>query len=125
MAGGIGINVTLLFSDAHYLQTADAYIRALERRSVPPPTSWWAETVIDTPARGLVVDDPEVVRFATSGSTCPVERRWLYPAALGTQGSAGAQRYHVRAVYPGLIGEVNLLHDHASRTLVTLEWAPL
>jgi transaldolase len=30
---GIGINVTLLFSDTHYLQTADAYLRALERRS--------------------------------------------------------------------------------------------
>jgi transaldolase len=30
---GVGINVTLLFSDAHYLRTADAYIRALERRA--------------------------------------------------------------------------------------------
>src|SRR5262249_13628550 len=29
---GIGINVTLLFSNTHYLQTADAYLRALERR---------------------------------------------------------------------------------------------
>ena len=28
----IGINVTLLFSDAQYLQTAEAYVRALERR---------------------------------------------------------------------------------------------
>ncbi len=33
VAEGIGINVTLLFSDTHYLQTADAYIRALERRA--------------------------------------------------------------------------------------------
>jgi transaldolase len=32
VAEGIGINVTLLFSDAHYLQTADAYLRAMERR---------------------------------------------------------------------------------------------
>ena len=30
---GIGINVTLLFSDTHYLQTAEAYMRALERRA--------------------------------------------------------------------------------------------
>jgi transaldolase len=30
---GVGINVTLLFSDAHYLRTADSYIRALERRA--------------------------------------------------------------------------------------------
>ncbi len=33
VADGIGINVTLLFSDTHYLQTAEAYIRALERRA--------------------------------------------------------------------------------------------
>jgi transaldolase len=30
---GVGINVTLLFSDAHFLRTADSYIRALERRA--------------------------------------------------------------------------------------------
>lgn len=33
VAEGIGINVTLLFSDTHYLQTAEAYLRALQRRS--------------------------------------------------------------------------------------------
>ncbi|MEO6996585.1 MAG: transaldolase [Terracoccus sp.] len=33
VAEGIGINVTLLFSDTHYLQTADAYLRALEQRA--------------------------------------------------------------------------------------------
>ncbi|MGH7919220.1 MAG: transaldolase [Candidatus Dormibacteraceae bacterium] len=33
VADGIGINVTLLFSDTHYLQTADAYLRALETRA--------------------------------------------------------------------------------------------
>lgn len=32
VAEGIGINVTLLFSGTHFLQTQDAYIRALERR---------------------------------------------------------------------------------------------
>ncbi len=32
IVAGIGVNVTLLFSDAHYLRTADTYIRALERR---------------------------------------------------------------------------------------------
>jgi len=30
---GIGINVTLLFSDTQYLQTAETYLRALERRA--------------------------------------------------------------------------------------------
>jgi len=32
VAAGIGVNVTLLFSDAQYLQAAEAYLRALERR---------------------------------------------------------------------------------------------
>jgi transaldolase len=32
ITAGIGVNVTLLFSDAHYLRTADAYLRALQRR---------------------------------------------------------------------------------------------
>ena len=29
ITAGIGVNVTLLFSDTHYLRTADAYLRAL------------------------------------------------------------------------------------------------
>ena len=32
VAAGIGVNVTLLFSDVQYLQSAEAYLRALERR---------------------------------------------------------------------------------------------
>jgi len=32
VAAGVGVNVTLLFSETHYLQTEDAYMRALERR---------------------------------------------------------------------------------------------
>jgi transaldolase len=32
ITAGIGVNVTLLFSDTHYLRTADTYLRALERR---------------------------------------------------------------------------------------------
>lgn len=32
ITAGIGVNVTLLFSDSHYLRTADAYMRALECR---------------------------------------------------------------------------------------------
>jgi transaldolase len=32
ITAGIGVNVTLLFSDTHYLRTADTYLRALQRR---------------------------------------------------------------------------------------------
>ena len=34
ITAGIGVNVTLLFSDTHYLRTADAYLRAVE--TTPP-----------------------------------------------------------------------------------------
>ena len=47
---GIGINVTLLFSDTHYLRTADAYLRALERRA----------------AEGLALDVPSVASVFVS-----------------------------------------------------------
>jgi len=50
VAAGIGINVTLLFSDAQYLQTADAYLRALERRK----------------AAGLSLDVPSVASLFVS-----------------------------------------------------------
>jgi transaldolase len=33
IADGIGVNITLLFSDGHYLRAADTYMRALERRA--------------------------------------------------------------------------------------------
>jgi transaldolase len=32
VTAGVGVNVTLLFSETHYLQAAEAYMRALERR---------------------------------------------------------------------------------------------
>ncbi len=50
VVAGVGINVTLLFSDAHYLQTADAYLRALERRQ----------------AAGLSLDVPSVASVFVS-----------------------------------------------------------
>lgn len=50
VADGVGVNVTLLFSDTHYLQTADAYLRALERRQ----------------AAGLPLDVPSVASVFVS-----------------------------------------------------------
>ena len=47
---GIGINVTLLFSEGQYLQTAEAYMRGLERRS----------------AAGLPLDVPSVASVFVS-----------------------------------------------------------
>ncbi len=77
VADGVGINVTLLFSDTHYLQTADAYMRALERRS----------------AAGLGLDVPSVASLFVS--------RWdkaadaLLPASLhGKLGLAVTQKVY-------------------------------
>lgn len=74
---GIGINVTLLFSDSHYLRTADAYLRALERRA----------------AAGQPVDVPSVASLFVS--------RWdkaadaLLPAPLhGRLGLAVTQKVY-------------------------------
>ncbi|SRR5579875_672158 len=47
---GIGVNVTLLFSSTHYLQAAEAYLRALERRQ----------------ARGASLDVPSVASVFVS-----------------------------------------------------------
>ncbi len=84
IADGVGINVTLLFSETHYLQTADAYMRALERRA----------------AAGQDLDVPSVASVFVS--------RWdraadpLLPAGLhGRLGLAVTQR--VYAAYRALL----------------------
>jgi len=75
VAAGVGINVTLLFSEAQYLQAADAYMRALEHRL----------------AAGKPLDIPSVASIFVS--------RWdsaadpMLPAELhGTLGLAIAQK---------------------------------
>ena len=50
VVAGVGANMTLLFSDTHYLQSAEAYLRALERRH----------------AAGQALDIPSVGRFRLS-----------------------------------------------------------
>jgi transaldolase len=86
VAAGIGINVTLLFSDTHYLQTADAYMRALQRRA----------------RDGLALDVPSVASVFVS--------RWdkaadpLLPAQLhGRLGLAITQK--VYASYRSLLAD--------------------
>src|SRR5260370_22380278 len=56
ITAGIGVNVTLLFSDTHYLRTADAYIRALGRPRragldlpVPSLPSWFTSPWAPSP----------------------------------------------------------------------------
>ena len=91
ITAGIGVNVTLLFSDTHYLRTADAYLRALERRR----------------RAGLDLAVPSVASLFIS--------RWdsaadplLPPARHGTLGLAMAQKtyasHRAAALGPALAG---------------------
>lgn len=86
VAEGVGINVTLLFSDAQYLSTAEAYLRGLTRRR----------------SAGLALDVPSVASIFVS--------RWdkaadpLLPAGLRSRlGLAVAQKVYA--------SHLRLLHD--------------
>ncbi|MEO8827471.1 transaldolase [Lapillicoccus sp.] len=86
VAEGIGINVTLLFSAEHYQRTAEAYIRALERRACD----------------GLSLDVPCVASVFVSRWDQAVDR--LLPQDLhGRLGLAVAQ--NVYASYRSLLAE--------------------
>ena len=54
--------------------------------AVPPPEYGGTELVIDQLARELTAAGHEVVLCTTGDSTCPVERHWTLPAAVGTTG---------------------------------------
>lgn len=87
--------------------------------AVPPPEYGGTELVIDELARGLVDAGHEVVLFTTGDATCPVERRWSLPAAVGTIDSLHDELGHVTAAYDEL-GDCDLIHDH---TLLGPLWA--
>ncbi len=89
--------------------------------AVPPPVYGGSELIIDLLARGLHAAGHEVVLFATGDSTCPVDRRWRYPEALGTTSDLVAELAHVQAAYRDLAG-VDVIHDH---TLAGPTWAEL
>jgi glycosyltransferase involved in cell wall biosynthesis len=78
---------------------------------VPPQVYGGTELVVDQLARGLVQVGCDVVLFTTGDSTCPVQRRWLYPRALGTVADPSAEVAHVERAYQELAG-VDLIHDH-------------
>jgi glycosyltransferase involved in cell wall biosynthesis len=78
---------------------------------VPPTLYGGTELVIDQLARGLVDAGCEVVLFTTGDSTCPVERRWLYPVALGTTADPSVELAHVERAYEELAG-MDVVHDH-------------
>jgi len=87
--------------------------------AVPPPEYGGTELVIDQLARGLTAAGQAVTLFTTGDATCPVERRWSLPTAVGTTASLYAELGHVQAAYRALEG-CDLVHDH---TLLGPMWA--
>ncbi len=87
--------------------------------AVPPPLYGGTEVVVDHLARGLVAAGHQVRLFTTGDSTCPVERHWMHPAAVGTTGSLIDELGHVQAAYAEL-ADCDIIHDH---TLLGLLWA--
>jgi glycosyltransferase involved in cell wall biosynthesis len=86
---------------------------------VPPTVYGGTEVVVDQLALGLTGAGCEVLLFATGDSTCPVERRWLYPRALGTMADVSAEAAHVTRAYREL-ADMDVIHDH---TLTGPQWA--
>jgi glycosyltransferase involved in cell wall biosynthesis len=78
---------------------------------VPPPGYGGTEVVIDNLARGLAALGHDVRLFTVGESTCPVPRRWLYPAAVEPMGADVPEAAHVLAAYEALADE-DIIHDH-------------
>jgi len=78
---------------------------------VPPPVYGGTELVVDQLARGLVKAGHDVTLFTTGDSTCPVERRWVHPRALGITVDLLPALHHVQAAYEEL-ADVDIIHDH-------------
>lgn len=87
--------------------------------AVPPPRYGGTELVIDHLARGLVAAGHAVHLFATGDSTCPVDKDWVLPEAVGITGSIVEELGHVQAAYAALSG-CDVIHDH---TLLGPLWA--
>jgi glycosyltransferase involved in cell wall biosynthesis len=78
---------------------------------VPPLVYGGTEVVVDGLARGFADAGHDVRLFTTGDSTCPVQRQWVIPEALGTTGELLPELAHVQAAYEALC-DVDVIHDH-------------
>lgn len=82
--------------------------------AVPPTGYGGTEAIVDELARGYARAGHEVVLFTTGDSTCPVERRSIYPEAQGEHiGMAVLELRHVMFFYEYLAG-FDIVHDHTT-----------
>lgn len=87
--------------------------------AVPPPEYGGTEVVVDHLARGLSGAGHRVRLFTTGDATCPVERHWVHPRAVGTTGSLLDELGHAQAAYTEL-ADCDVIHDH---TILGPLWA--
>src|SRR6056297_314629 len=90
---------------------------------VPPPQYGGTESVIDHLARGLQAAGCEVLLATTGDATCPVDRCWILPRALGDDdGGTNGELLHVSFAHAELVAAgCDIIHDHT--TLGALWWA--
>lgn len=82
--------------------------------AVPPSLYGGVERVLDALARALKKVGHEVVLFTTGDSTCPVERRFLFPVAQEERiGQGLPELRHVLAAYDdAAVLDADVVHDH-------------
>ncbi len=107
---GIPINVTLLFSSAHYLAAADAFIRGIERRvaaGLQPEIGSVASVLISRWDAAVKDRVPEGLRNQLG---IAMAKRTYKTAAVGEHGHEGPRRVR-RSVHQGARGAVYGEHD--------------
>lgn len=89
---------------------------------VPPPAYGGTELVLDGLARGLQLLGHEVLLCTTGDSTCPVDRVWTHPEAIGVENARpAAELKHVIDAYDAVTAwGADVVHDH---TLTGLVWS--
>jgi glycosyltransferase involved in cell wall biosynthesis len=79
---------------------------------IPPPAYGGTEEFIDELACGLQRAGHEVVLFCTGDSSCPVERRHVFPASIPDRiGDVDIEERHVEHAYRALL-DVDVVHDN-------------
>lgn len=85
---------------------------------VPPPRYGGTESVVDHLARGLQAAGCEVLLATTGDATCPVDRCWTLPRALGTDtaDAADAELVHASFAHDELVAAgCDIIHDHTTQ----------
>lgn len=93
------------------------------RLTVPPARCGATESLVDHLARGLQAAGCEVLLATTGDARCPVDRCWILPEALGSDGDGvQAELLHASFAHDELVAAgCDLIHDHT--TLGPLVWS--